>query len=136
MLSEKIRIDMQNARRAKDTLKANLLSALYGELINLSKSGKEFNQDDEIRLIRKFIKNIDETLALDISEENRTKFNLERRILEEYLPAQLSEHEIREIVKTLAAEGKVMKDIMSYFKENYTGRYDGKTVSEIVKQMI
>ena len=133
MLIEKIRHDMQEAKKNKEVLKANLLSTLYAEIFTLSKSGKELTEDDEIRVIKKFIKNIDETLALEISEEQKTRLNSEKEILESYLPKQLSSEEAEKIVDEMLSQGKVMKDIMAYFKENYTGRYDGRTVSEIVK---
>jgi uncharacterized protein YqeY len=33
----------------------------------------------------------------------------------------------------MLSEGKQMKDIMQYFKENYSGMYDGRAVNEAVK---
>jgi uncharacterized protein YqeY len=133
VLLEKIRQDMHEAKKNKDTLKANLLSTLYAELFTLSKSGKELTEEDEIKAIKKFIKNADETIALDIPDEQKAKFKSEKEILESYLPQQLGKDEIEKIVSPMLAEGKMMKDIMAYFKENYQGRYDGKTVNEIVR---
>lgn len=133
MLLEKIRNDMHEAKKSKDVLRANLLSTLYAEIFTLSKSGKELTEEDEIKIIKKFIKNTDETLALEIPEEQKNKFKSEKEILESYLPQQLSKDETEKIVGEMLSQGKVMKDIMAYFKENYSGRYDGKTVSELVK---
>ena len=133
MLIEKIRSDMHEAKKAKDILRSNLLSTLYAEMFTLSKSGKELTEEDEIKVIKKFIKNTDETLALDISEDKKLKFKNEKEILESYLPKQLGKEEIEKTVGELIAQGKVMKDIMAYFKENYAGRYDGRTVNEIVR---
>lgn len=133
MLLEKIRLDMHEAKRDKDTLKANLLSTLYAELFTMSKNGNELREEDEIKVIKKFIKNADETLALDIPDEKKTKFKSEKVILESYLPQQLGKDEIEKIVSGMLTEGKIMKDIMAYFKENFSGRYDGKTVNEIVR---
>lgn len=127
---------MQQAKLAKETVKANLLSTLYGEMFTLSKSGKEFTGDDELKITRKFIKNIDETLSYDISEDVRKKLNEEKTILEMYLPKQLSKEEIEKIVSGLVSEGKTMKEIMPFFKEKYSGQYDGRTVSEIVKSKL
>ncbi len=124
---------MHEAKKNKDTLKANLLSTLYAELFTLSKNGKELTEEDEIKAIKKFIKNADETLTLDIPDEQKIKFKSEKEILELYLPQQLGKDEIEKIVSSMLAEGKIMKDIMAYFKENYQGRYDGKTVNEIVR---
>ena len=133
MLIETIRKDMQDAKRIKETLKANLLSTLYAEIFTLSKSGKELTEEDEIRIIRKFIKNTDETLAFDITPEAKEKLLAEKKILEAYLPSQLSKEEIDKIVGEMTAGGKTIKDIMPFFKENYSGRYDGRTVSEAIK---
>jgi uncharacterized protein YqeY len=135
MLMDSIRKEMFEAKKAKDTVKANLLSTLFSEIFTLSKSGKELKEEDELKIIRKFVKNIDETLALEIPVETRTKLDTEKKILECYLPNQMSIDEIEKNVKELLGQGKTIKDIMPYFKENFPGRYDGKTVSEAVKKL-
>lgn len=133
MLIETIRKDMQDAKKNKETVKANLLSTLYAEIFTQSKSGKEMTEEDEIKIIRKFIKNADETLSYGVDEDVKKKLEEEKTILEVYLPKQLTKDEIDTIVSKLVSEGKTMKDIMPFFKENYSGRYDGKSVSEAVK---
>jgi uncharacterized protein YqeY len=133
MLIEVIRKDMQNAKIAKETVKANLLSTLYAEIFTQSKSGKEMTEDDEFKIIRKFMKNADETLTFEITEVAKAKLLEEKKILEAYLPAQLGKEEIEKIVTELVAEGKTMKEIMPYFKEKYNGLYDGRAVSELIK---
>jgi len=82
MLIEKIRSDMHEAKKTKDLLRSNLLSTLYAEMFTLSKSGKELTEEDEIKVIKKFIKNTDETLALDIPEDKKLKFKNEKENLE------------------------------------------------------
>ena len=62
MLIETIRKDMQQAKLAKETVKANLLSTLYAEIFTQSKNGSEMTEDDELKIIRKFMKNADENL--------------------------------------------------------------------------
>lgn len=135
MLLERIRKEMMQAKIAKDTVRSNLLSTLYAEIFTLSKSGKELTEEDEIKVIKKFIKNAEETLALDIPDAAREKLITEKSILESYLPSQLSDAEIEKTVTILVTEGKQMKDIMAYFKENYAGRYDGRKVNEMVKKL-
>jgi uncharacterized protein YqeY len=136
MLLEIIRKDMMQAKIARDTVRSNLLSTLYAEIFTQTKSGKEMTEEDEIKIIKKFQKNIDETLALEIPEEARKKLLAEKTILESFLPAQLSEIETEKIVSKLVKENKQMKEIMAYFKDNYAGRYDGKKVNETVKKLI
>ena len=135
MLTETIRKDMQEAKKNRETLKANLLSTLYGEMFTQSKSGKEFTGEDELKIIRKFMKNADETLKFDISPEAAEKLHAEKKILEAYLPSQLPDDEIEGIVSKMITEGKTVKEIMPFFKENYSGRYDGRKVSDAVKKI-
>jgi uncharacterized protein YqeY len=135
MLMETIRKDMFEAKKAKDNVKSNLLSTLFSEIFTLSKSGKDLTEEDELKIIRKFVKNIDETLALDIPAETKGKLEAEKKILSNYLPCQLTGEEIDALVKELVGQGKTIKDIMPYFKEKYSGMYDGKTVSETVKKL-
>lgn len=134
MLMDTIRRDMFEAKKVKDTVKANLLSTLFSEIFTLSKSGKELMAEDEIKIIRKFLKNIEETLGFDIAEDAKNKLMTEKSILESYLPKQMSIDEIEKIVSAMVSEGKTIKDIMPYFKQNYAGLYDGKTVSDSVKK--
>src|SRR5690242_1413669 len=124
MLMETIRKDMFEAKKVKDTVKSNLLSTLFSEIFTLSKSGKEMTEEDELKIVRKFLKNIDETLALEIPEETKSKLKTEKEILEHYLPKQLSREEIDKVVTELVGQGKTMKDIMPYFKEHYSGQYE------------
>lgn len=133
MLMESIRKDMFEAKKVKDKVKANLLSTLFSEIFTESKRGHELTEEDELRIIKKFIKNIDETMALNIPEESRTQFKTEKSILETYLPKQLTKDEVEKIVTDMVAQGKTMKDIMPFFKLNYSGQYDGRMVNEIVK---
>ncbi len=124
---------MREAKMAKDTLKANLLSTLYAEMFTQSKSGKPMTEEDEIKIIRKFIKNADDTIALDVPDDTKNKLKKEKEILESYLPKQLSKEEIDKIVTEMVSQGKTVKDIMPFFKEKFPGMYDGKTVNEIIK---
>src|SRR4030095_4527480 len=108
MLIETIRKDMFEAKKTKDTIKANLLSTLFSEIFTLSKSGKDPTSEDELKIIRKFIKNIDETTSLNIPEDTKKKLLVEKGILEGYLPKQLSGEEIEKIVSGFVAEGKTI----------------------------
>jgi len=134
MLMETIRKDMFEAKKVKDTVKANLLSTLFAEIFTQSKSGKEMTDEDELKVIRKFMKNIDDTLKLEIPAETRQKLEQEKQILSAYLPSQLSAEEVDKLVSDMVKEGKTIKDIMPFFKSNYSGRYDGRSVSEAVKK--
>ena len=75
MLIEQVRNDMHEAKKVKDVIKANLLSTLYAEMFTQSKSGKPYTEEDSVKIIKKFIKNTDETLSFNIPEDARKKYS-------------------------------------------------------------
>lgn len=139
-LLEQIRVDQIQARKNRDAERASLLTTLLSEAANVGlNDGKRETTDLEvIAVIKKFIKNIDETLAVRDVEELRT----ERNILESYLPSQLTEEELTQIVE-LYIEAlvqprsmKLMGTVMKHLRESYEGQYDGKLASNIVKRAL
>ena len=144
-LLERIRTEQIDARKNRDRLcrgaeRASLLTTLLSEAQNVGlNDGKRESTDAEvIAVIKKFIKNIDETLAVAPREE----LVWERKVLEGFLPSQLSDNELHaavvsiveeihalEMVRNMQQMGKVMKTL----KERFEGRFDGKKASEFVK---
>ena len=67
-------------------------------------------------------------------------YDKENDILNEYLPQQISEKDLRFIVFEFAAlidpsiRNKSIGTVMKYLKEEFPGRYDGKMASSIVKE--
>ncbi|MBR6516022.1 MAG: GatB/YqeY domain-containing protein [Bacilli bacterium] len=73
---------------------------------------------------------------LAFKNANRTEkveeLTLQKQILEAYLPAKLTEEEIREIINSL--EDKSMPNIMKHFKLNYLGKCDMKLVNKLANE--
>lgn len=74
-------------------------------------------------------------------EDAAARLQEEIAILEEYLPARLTEEEIRElardaIAKTGAVGPRDMGRVMGYLMPQVKGRADGRRVNEIVKEML
>ena len=66
-------------------------------------------------------------------ESNKLTGNLdENEILETFLPKQLTESEIKEIIETMKFDSIML--CMGFFKSNYPGLYNGKVVSNIFKE--
>ena len=136
-LMEKIRADQLTARKSKNAEATALLTTLLGEagIIGKNDFGRETTDDEVVGVIRKFIKNIDFTLEKVHDESARALAQLEKTILESYLPTQLSYDQISsEIDKILLtvdikkAKGAVMK----HFKDNFANLYEAKTILEIL----
>lgn len=157
-LKDKISQDFVASAKSGDKEKKGVLSMLLAALKNtqiekrakLSKkaSGEELEKmsiltDEEIievlaRQIKQRRDSVDQYTKgnrMDLAD----KESAEIRVLEQYLPRQLSEAEIREIVKkgiakTGAASPKDMGKVMGAIMPEVKGKADGTLVSKIVKE--
>jgi len=129
-LNVKISEDLKTAMKEKNVIKLGILRVLKSELqrIEQSVNGKiELTDGDVIKIAKKLIDGIKET----------TNNQEELVVLDSYLPKQLTEETIRMIVFTVKQSGvSQMGDFMKYFKTNHEGQYDGKILSNIVKEHI
>jgi uncharacterized protein YqeY len=130
---EQIKVQQIAARKAGalQSREASLLTTLLGEAAIVGKNaGRETSDQEVVAVIKKFIKNIDETeKALHARNLETSTCMYERGILEKFLPAQLSGEDLGKI----ALEFTSMPEYMKHLKENYTGQYDGKVASTIAK---
>lgn len=128
-LIEQISADFMAAYKAKEMEKKDFLGVLKTEVTKESKTPEDAFV---ISKIKTMIKNAAATDSLSKSE---------LEILETYLPQQLGEDDIREILlKEMAENGyKHMADmgkLMSFLKNNYGGEYDGKVASTLVRELL
>ncbi len=143
MLIEKIRADRLNAMKAKDEKKRNLLGVLIADAC------KDVKQPDDtavVRFVKKFIENAKENLqALDKSGGTSTARDDTRReidILMDYLPSQLTGDSLAEaigkvmVLEAIEALPSNMGKVMKAMGVHYTGQYDGKEASELVKGIL
>lgn len=148
-LIEKINHDLKQATLNKQEIVVSVLrllkSAIYNKEISLRK-GKEVSltKNQVIEVIASEIKKCKEAIK-DYQKGNRDdlvkKEKQEIKILEKYLPKQLSDKEIEKIVREVIKSvgdvsikdmGKIMGQIMPKVK----GKADGSKVSEIVKKVL
>jgi uncharacterized protein YqeY len=136
-----IKSDQLSSRKARDNVKTALLTTLLGELQTLAKnSGREEPTDAQaVEVVKKFLKNNGVAQAAASSATNRAykeELEIEQFILQAYLPKQLSEEELRALIKGFAAEGKDIGDAMKTLKTQYAGMYDGGLASKLMKAML
>lgn len=132
------------ARLARDTATASTLTTLLGEASAVGKNdgNRETSDDEVIAVVKKFIKNIDETVV-SMGERNldTTKFIIERNLLESLLPRQLTAEELEVIVaEYISEEGlsgpRSMGLVMKHLQTEYAGKYDGKLASTVVRGVL
>lgn len=145
-LEQQIQKDIMEAMKAHNTVRTNAVRAIKSEILlaKTSGAGAEITDGDVIKLIQKLIKQRKESAAMyaqggrqDLAENELA----EAAEMEGYLPKQLSEAEVEEIVKSIIAETGAssmadMGKVMGLATKKLAGLADGRTVSTIVKKLL
>ena len=128
------------ARKSHSTVKSNLLTTLFSEaqMVGKNKGNRTTTDEETVSVVRKFLKNAIETKdALTSQGKDTSIITEEIDILNLYLPKQLTEDELKIVINSYVATGNnTMGGIMKTLKEEYSGRYDGKMSSNIVKETL
>lgn len=157
MLIDTIKNDQVAARKIRNTLAATLLTTLLGEANMVAKNAqRDTPTDEEVTVVlKKFLKGNAETQAIIhkavaaqedhnhayISSTIMDKLTAaleEQKILESYLPKQLSEGELIQIVSAAILAGTAINvgALMGFLKANHAGKYDGKVASTAIKTVL
>ena len=143
-IKERLQEDWKTALKAKDKFKANVLSTAKSSILLCEKNGENVDDPRVIEILAKEVKQRREAV-LEFEKGNRQDLvdeaNAEIAILLDYLPQQLSEEEILEIVKesaiTVGASSiKDMGKVMALVRPKTVGKADGKLVSQLVKNYL
>ena len=140
-LFNQIKADQLTARKAKDGLKATLLTTLIGELTAIGKNdgNREVTDADVVKLVKKFNDGMEQTakFCAGHNQEGVDTALAEIEIISKYMPQQMDEAALTEAVKVIVAEvGPNMGKVMAALKAQYAGKYDGGMASKIVKACI
>ena len=143
-LLEMIKDDSLKARKEKDTIKAALLITLYSEalMVGKNKRNAEPTNEETLGTIQKFIKNATEVKDISVArglEIEETKARKELDILFGYIPSQLTDGDLNNIIEKLISSVTPplnLGQVMTCLKKDYSGKYDGKMASEIAKKLI
>lgn len=139
--------EMKDAMKAKDEAALRGLRAIKAEIIKAKTepgAGGNITAEGELKMLQKMVKQRKD--ALDIyRQQNRAdlaqKEEEEIRIIEKYLPAQLSgdalRTELQQIIQeTGAASPADMGKLMGVATKKLAGRADGKTISATLKELL
>lgn len=137
--------DLKQSMKAGDKVRTETLRLLRSQIKNAAiAAGKELSEDEVIAVLSKEAKKRKE--SIDMFEKGgrqdlADKESREHEIISAYLPAQLSEEDLKAKIKDVITEtgasgmadmGRVMGVLMPAIK----GRADGKHAQEIVKQLL
>ncbi|MFN3306835.1 MAG: GatB/YqeY domain-containing protein [Candidatus Kapaibacteriota bacterium] len=145
-LEQKISEELKKAIKERDQTRMDALRSIRAAILEFQKSGtgKELNEDEEIKLLNSLAKKRKEAIELyekggriDLAEKERQELLL----IQSFLPRQMSEVEIRSYVEKIINDvnalsprdlGKVMGRAMQELK----GKADGSLVQSIAKELL
>jgi uncharacterized protein YqeY len=146
-LEQKIMTDLKAAMIAKDEAALRSLRAVKAAIL-LAKTAEgskgELKEEDEVRLLQKLVKQRKDSLDI-FRQQNRedlaSKEEEEIRVIEKFLPAQMSEEEIRSALSKIIAETGAgspgdMGKVMGIATKQLAGKADGKTISALVRELL
>lgn len=142
-IREKLMTDMKAAMREKDTVKLEAIRFLQAAIKNreIDMRPDPITNDEVLSVVKKMVKQRKESIE---QYQNASRQDLvdkettELKILEAYLPAQMSKEQIESLVVATIAElkatsvkdmGPVMKSVIAKSQ----GTADNKLVSEVIK---
>ena len=137
--------ELRDARRARDDQRRDALSLVLNALRGAEKElQRSLSEEEALQVLQRERKRRVEAMeAFDAAgrEEQADREEFELDVIEEFMPEQLSEEELEEIVDNVIAEvgatsmrelGRVMADVMPQI----AGRADGSTVSQLVREKL
>ena len=137
--------ELKDARRARDDARRDALALLLNALRSAEKElQRSLSEDESLQVLqRERKKRVEAMEAFEAAgrDEQADSEEFELDVIEEFMPDQLTEEELEEIVDDVIAEvgatslrdlGRVMADAMS----RVSGRADGSVVSQIVREKL
>lgn len=145
-LYNRLESDMKSALKGGEAFKLSVLRMVISavKMIGIEKNIKEVADPEVLQILQKQIKQRKESIVQfekGKRQDLADKEAAELKILESYMPEQLTEEELLKIVKEAIAEtgasaksdmGKVMKVVMP----KVAGKADGKTINQLLMQFL
>ena len=146
-MSLKVQImqDMKDAMRAKDKLRLEAIRAVKSAiLVEETKGSDDVSEDDLIKVLTKLVKQRKESAQiyneqgrLDSAEEELAQ----AKVIEGYLPKQLSDEELHSEIATLVSElgvtsPKEMGKVIGAANKKFAGKAEGKRIADAVKKAL
>ncbi len=143
-LIDRINNDIKKAILAKEKEKLEALRAIKAALLLANTSGEIVNEEAEVKLLKRLVKQRKEAAEIYIKQDRPELADNEEKQLkhiEEYLPEQMGEEQIRIELKSIiesvgASSIKDMGKVMGAATQKLSGKADNKLIAAIVRQLL
>ena len=142
-LNQKVNDSLKQAMKQGDSRQVTTLRLLMAALKNAEiEKGKELTEQEESQVVVKEAKKRQESIEAYKKGDRQDLVEVEEqelKLLEEYMPEQMSKEEIRQVIKNMPGLdqlkgnfGAMMGKAMAELK----GKADGKLVGEVVRELV
>lgn len=138
-LKDRIRSDLNAARRERDRLRTTVLTSTLSEIRNREIDvGHDLSDDEVVAVVNRGVKQRSEAAEQMRSGDRgelAAKEDREKEILMDYLPDQLDEAEVREMVREAIADGADdIGSLMGRIMPELRGRFEGSEANRIARE--
>jgi uncharacterized protein YqeY len=146
-LEAKIMESLKTAMKAKDEVALRTLRAIKAAII-IEKTAEgasgEIDEATEIKMLQKMAKQRKDSLQIFEQQQREDLASKEREelaIIEQFLPAQMSEEEVKQalqqIINTVGASSMAdLGKVMGIASKELAGKADGKLIAALVKELL
>lgn len=143
-IEEKVNADVKASMLAKDSKRLEAVRAIKSVLLLLKTSPEGLSEESATKAIQKEVKKRKESADI-YTQQNRADLAeteiFQAKVMEEYLPKQMDEDEIRAglkniIAQTGATSAADMGKVMGAASKAFAGKADNKMVSQLVKELL
>lgn len=137
---------IKTAMKEKDKVALDSLRAVKSQILLLKTEAKGANvsAEQEIAILQRMIKQRKDSFEQFVAQGRNDLAEVEEaqmKVIEKYLPAQLSPEELEAEMKKIIAEtgAETMKDlgkVMGIASKAFAGKSDGKSISEMAKKLL
>lgn len=146
-IEEKINESIKDSMKEKNRLRLDSLRAIKSAiLIEKTKSGSkdEIEESVVLTILQKMVKQRNDSAKIYLEQNRKELADVEAsqaNIISEFLPTQLSESELSEIIDKVIEEvgAESMKDmgnVISRVNERVSGQAEGRVIAEFVKKKL
>ncbi len=137
---------IKTAMREKDKVALDALRAVKSQILLLKTEAKgaEVSAEQEIAILQRMIKQRKDSYD-QFTAQNRSDLaeveSAQTKVIEKFLPAQLSAEELEAEMKKIIAEtgaesAKDLGKVMGIASKAFAGKSDGKSISEMAKKLL
>jgi len=138
--------DLKEAMKAKDQVALRSIRAIKAAILifKTDGSGDVLDTDKEIKLLQKLVKQRQDSLDIYTKQGREDLAVTEREeiaVIQKYLPAQLTEDELKAAISELITESgatsiKEMGKVIGLANQKLAGKAEGKAIAATVKELL